>query len=60
MPILWRAGAGRVLTPAVGGWNKGIANRFDTVVTSAYAERAFAGLPVPLRPIPLGVTATRV
>jgi len=56
VPRLWRAGAGRVLTPVVRGWNKGIANRFDTVVvTSAYAEREFAGLPVPLRRIPLGV-----
>lgn len=56
VPRLWRAGAGHVLTPAVRGWNKGIANRFDTVVvTSAYAETEFAGLPVPLRRIPLGV-----
>jgi alpha-1,6-mannosyltransferase len=56
VPRLWRAGAGRVLTPVVRGWNKGIANRFDTVVvTSAYAESEFAGLPVPLRRIPLGV-----
>lgn len=59
VPRLWRAGAGRVLTPAVRGWNKGIANRFDTVVvTSRYAEREFAGLPVPLRRIPLGVDLT--
>jgi len=59
-PRLWRAGAGRVLRPAVRGWNKGIANRFDTVVvTSAYAEREFAGLAVPaLRRIPLGVDLT--
>jgi alpha-1,6-mannosyltransferase len=56
VPRLWRAGAGRVLTPVVRVWNKGLANRFDTVVvTSAYAEREFAGLPVPLRRIPLGV-----
>jgi alpha-1,6-mannosyltransferase len=56
VPRLWRAGAGHVLTPVVRVWNRGIANRFDTVVvTSAYAEREFAGLPVPLRRIPLGV-----
>jgi hypothetical protein len=56
VPRLWRAGVGHVLKPAVRGWNKGLANRFDTVVvTSAYAEREFAGLPVPLRRIPLGV-----
>lgn len=56
IPRLWRA-AGRVLKPVVRGWNKGILKRFDTVVvTSAYAEREFAGLPVPaLRRIPLGV-----
>ena len=54
VPRLWRAGAGHVLKPVVRGWNKGLANRFDTVVvTSAYAEREFAGLPV--RRIPLGV-----
>lgn len=56
VPRLWRAGAGRVLAPVVRGWNKGLAHRFDAVVvTSAYAEREFAGLPVPLRRIPLGV-----
>ena len=57
VPRLWRAGAGRVLTPVVRGWNKGLVNRFDAVVvTSRYAEREFAGLPVPaLRRIPLGV-----
>ena len=44
VPRLWRAGVGHVLKPAVRGWNKGLANRFDTVVvTSAYAEREFAG-----------------
>lgn len=60
VPRLWRCGAGAVLQPVVRGWNKGIANRFDTVVvTSAYAEREFAGLPVPaLRRIPLGVDLT--
>ncbi len=57
VPRLWRAGAGRVLAPVVRGWNKGLVTRFDAVVvTSAYAEREFAGLPVPaLRRIPLGV-----
>lgn len=57
VPRLWRAGAGRVLEPVVRGWNKGLVNRFDTVVvTSRYAESEFAGLPVPsLRRIPLGV-----
>jgi alpha-1,6-mannosyltransferase len=56
VPRLWRAGAGRVLKPVVRLWNRGLANRFDTVVvTSEYAETEFAGLPVPLRRIPLGV-----
>jgi alpha-1,6-mannosyltransferase len=56
VPRLWRAGAGHVLKPVVRGWNKGIANRFDTVVvTSAYGESEFTGLPVRLRRIPLGV-----
>lgn len=56
VPRLWRAGAGRVLKPIVRLWNKELANRFDTVVvTSEYAESEFAGLPVPLRRIPLGV-----
>jgi alpha-1,6-mannosyltransferase len=55
-PRLWRAGAGQVLRPMVRVWNKGIARLFDTVVcTSAYGEGEFAGLPVPLRRIPLGV-----
>lgn len=46
-----------MLEPVVRGWNKELVNRFDAVVvTSAYAEREFAGLPVPsLRRIPLGV-----
>jgi alpha-1,6-mannosyltransferase len=56
VPRLWRAGAGRVLTPVIQGWNKGIANRFDTVVvTSAYGADEFQGLPVSLHRIPLGV-----
>lgn len=56
VPRLWRAGAGRVLTPVVRGWNKGIANRFDrVVVTSAYGASEFADLPVSLHRIPLGV-----
>ncbi|HEX6351651.1 glycosyltransferase [Actinophytocola sp.] len=55
IPRLWRS-AGRLLKPLVRGWNKGLVNRFDTVVvTSAYAELEFEGLSLPLRRIPLGV-----
>ncbi|MFC4858206.1 glycosyltransferase [Actinophytocola glycyrrhizae] len=57
VPRLWRAGAGRVMAPAVRRWNRGLVNRFDAlVVTSRYAEGEFAGLPVrALHRIPLGV-----
>lgn len=56
LPRLWRGGSA-IVAPAVRTWNRGVVSKFDTlVVTSAYAEREFAGLPVrSLRRIPLGV-----
>jgi alpha-1,6-mannosyltransferase len=56
LPRLWRGGSA-IVAPAVRTWNRGVVSKFDTlVVTSEYAEREFAGLPVrTLRRIPLGV-----
>ncbi len=56
LPGLWRP-AGRVLTSAVGRWNRRLAGRFDVViVTSEFARAEFTRLGIDsIRRVPLGV-----